>query len=50
MVNNEECVLCNNPDSEYILNEKDLCEECLEDIYRCKQCGIAQPYCSNCVL
>jgi hypothetical protein len=49
MISKEKCVLCNNLNSKELINEKELCEECLDDIYKCEQCGIAQPYCSDCV-
>jgi hypothetical protein len=27
-----------------------ICEPCMDDINKCKQCGANQPYCSDCVL
>lgn len=26
-----------------------LCEGCMADLHRCTECGIARPYCSECV-
>jgi hypothetical protein len=49
MVSKDKCILCNNPDTEDTLSTEQLCEECLEDIHKCEQCGINQPYCSDCV-
>lgn len=51
------CEVCKIPiyDDEAFYNvgefifEGILCEECMADIHKCEQCGINQPYCSDCV-
>lgn len=50
MVSKEDCTLCNHPEDVKLIYENELCEECLDDIYRCEQCGILQACCSDCVL
>lgn len=51
------CKLCNcmlQKDDVYHLLGKTpiegiLCEECMIEIHKCERCGIAQPYCNDCV-
>lgn len=26
-----------------------LCEDCMAELHKCTECGIARPYCSECV-
>ena len=26
-----------------------LCERCMDDLHKCPECGIARPYCGECV-